>query len=137
MKLRLRSICPRHGTTIVEMAIVGPLTFLLLIGLVVGGLGVFRYNQVAALARESARWAAVRGRTFERVEHGTPITKADLLSNVIVPRATALDLDRLSCDLTWDDKKRVVCVTVEYQWLPEAFFPAMKLISSATSVVSN
>ena len=127
----------RRGTTIVEMAIVGPCAFLLMIGLVVGGLGVFRFNQVAALAHEGARWAAVRGKNFERTQRASPVTQADLVANVIVPRATALDMDRLECDLSWDEKKRVASVTIQYQWLPEAFFPEMKLTSTATSLISN
>lgn len=137
MNSRRHVINTRRGTTIVEMAIVAPLAFLLLIGLVVGGLGVFRYNQVSALAREGARWAAVRGKNFERTQHASPVTQADLLNSVIQPRAAALSMDRLDCSLTWNETKSIVTVTVSYRWLPEAFFPEMSLKSSATSLVSN
>ena len=38
-----------------------PLTILLLLGTVVLGLGVFRYQQLQCLAREGARYASVHG----------------------------------------------------------------------------
>ena len=38
-----------------------PVTILLLLGTVVLGLGVFRYQQVQCLAREGARYASVHG----------------------------------------------------------------------------
>ena len=51
---RSRARC-RGGATVVEMAITLPLAVLLIMGLLVGGLGVFRYHEVAALAHEGAR----------------------------------------------------------------------------------
>ena len=42
----------RHGTHALECAVVFPVVFLLLFGLLIGALGVFRYQQVASLARE-------------------------------------------------------------------------------------
>lgn len=56
----------RRGTTAVEAAIVFPLTFLLLLGLAVGSLGVFRYQEVAALAREGARYASTHGAQYRK-----------------------------------------------------------------------
>ena len=44
----------QHRTSAVEAAVVYPLTIFLLIGTVVLGLGVFRYQQVQCLAREGA-----------------------------------------------------------------------------------
>jgi hypothetical protein len=56
----------RRGATVVECAIIYPLTFVLLLGLVVGGLGVFRYQQVAALARKGARYASTHGAQYRK-----------------------------------------------------------------------
>ena len=53
--------CRRRGAAAVEFAAVAPVLILLLFGTVVGGLGIFRYHQVATLAREAARYASVRG----------------------------------------------------------------------------
>jgi len=49
----------RRGAPLVECAFIIPLTFLLVAGLVVCAMGVFRYQQMAHLAREAARYAAV------------------------------------------------------------------------------
>jgi hypothetical protein len=65
----------RRGATVVECAVVYPVTFLLLLGLVVGGLGVFRYQEVAALARAGARYASTHGAQFRKdagMGTGTP-----------------------------------------------------------------
>ena len=64
--------CPNHalrrrrrGSHILELALVCPLLILLSIGTVVVGLGVFRYQQMASLAREGSRWASVRGWQYQ------------------------------------------------------------------------
>ena len=54
-----RNSPPRSGGTLVEMAVILPVVFLLIFGLIVGGIGIFHYQEVARLAREGARWAAV------------------------------------------------------------------------------
>jgi Flp pilus assembly protein TadG len=51
----------RSGLTVVECAVVYPVTFLLLLGLIVGGMGIFRYQEVASLARSGARYASTHG----------------------------------------------------------------------------
>ena len=127
----------RRGATIVEMAVVGPLAFLMVIGLMIGALGIFRYNQIAALAHEGARWAAVRGRNFEQINHRKPITADDIRANVIVPRAAGIDLNRIVCTMSLDKGHSVVSVTVRYLWLPEAYFGKLTLSNTATTLVSN
>jgi hypothetical protein len=62
----------RRGAALVEFALVAPLVFLLLLGLIVGSFGVYRYLQVAALAREASRWAAVHGADYAR-ENAQPL----------------------------------------------------------------
>ena len=51
----------RAGTTLVELAIVYSVLFLVLFGLILGSIAIFRYHQVAQLAREGSRWASVHG----------------------------------------------------------------------------
>jgi Flp pilus assembly protein TadG len=48
----------RPGAVLVETAVVLPVVLLLLLGLLVGGMGVVRYQEVAHLAREGARYAS-------------------------------------------------------------------------------
>lgn len=61
MRVRGTSSRPSRGTNAVEAAIALPVAFLLILGTCVIGLGVFRYQQVASLAREGARYASVHG----------------------------------------------------------------------------
>jgi Flp pilus assembly protein TadG len=49
----------------VEFAIVAPITFLLILGLIVGGLGVFRYQETSHLAREATRYASTHGGQYQ------------------------------------------------------------------------
>lgn len=125
----------RRGTTAVEFAVACPITFFLLFAIMIGGAGVSRYQQVAALAREAARWASVHGTQFEE-ETGQPAATAqDIFETVIKPGAVAMDSRYLSCNVTWnrsnsplmvitDVQKPVgntVTVTVAYQWFPEMY----------------
>jgi Flp pilus assembly protein TadG len=56
----------RRGATVVECAIIFPTTFLLILGLIVGGLAIFRYQETAALARAGARYASTHGNQYRR-----------------------------------------------------------------------
>src|SRR5207302_11000327 len=61
-EVMLRERCAgrgRPGATLIESAVVLALTFLLLFAILIGALGVFQRQQVAALAREGARYASV------------------------------------------------------------------------------
>src|SRR5437764_957737 len=81
----------RHAATLVEFAIVGPLVFLLLIGLLVGGLGMFRYQEIAYLAREASRWAAVHGSDYAQETGNSAAAAADVYDHAIAPNGTGLD----------------------------------------------
>ncbi|GBD35584.1 hypothetical protein HRbin36_00697 [bacterium HR36] len=139
----------RAGAALVEFALVAPLVFLFLLGLVIGSLGVYRYLQVAALAREASRWAAVHGADYARETGQPPATAQDIFQRLIVPRAIGLDISRLSCTVTWDTSNapsritvqnnqviavaNTVTVTVRYQWIPEAFLGGITLRSTSIS----
>ena len=128
----------RRGATVVEMALITPLLLLTLIGLIVLGLGIFRCNEVACLAHEGARWAAVRGKTYDKQNNrSTAVTSTDLYNDVIKPRAVGFDPKKLTSELTWSDDRRTVAVTVRYRWSSEAFFGEMTLSSTSTALVSN
>ena len=92
----------RAGTTVVESAIVYPATFLLLLGLVIGGLGIFRYQEMSSLARRGARYASVHGTVFAQMTHEAAATPADIYNNAIKPYAVALDLSRLSYAVSYN-----------------------------------
>ena len=118
------------------MAVVAPLAFLLTIGVIVGGMGVFRYNQVASLAREGARWASVRGREYQNDAHRSRVTSDDVLSEVIRKKSVALDPKRLQCDMTWGPNDTTVSVTLRYEWIPGVFGKGGVFQSTAVMFVS-
>jgi Flp pilus assembly protein TadG len=150
--MRLRNHHRRASTT-VEMALVAPLAILLLLGLLVGGLGVFRYQQVAHLARDAARWESVHGTQYAQDTGNPAATATDVYNKVIVPNAVGLQLSALSCTVTWNTSNapyhtatvngnqvnvaNTVTVTITYQWVPEAIFKGnCSLSSTAVSVMS-
>jgi len=124
----------RRGATVVEVAITAPIAFLLILGLIVGGLGAFRYQQIANLAREGAAYAAVRGPGYEKRTGHAMATSGDVLANAITPLAAGLDMNSLDCQCVIDKDANTATVSLRYRWLPEAYLPEATLAS--TSVVS-
>ena len=136
----------RRGTTAIEFAISCPIVFFLVFAIIVGSLGVFRYQQTAELAREASRWASVHGGQYAE-ETGKPAaTPQDVYTNAIQPAATTLDLSRLSYEVTWDKNNmpldasedyekptgNTVTVTVTYQWFPEMYLIGPYSLSSTS-----
>lgn len=73
-----------RGTALVEFALIAPLLFLLLFGIIDFGRALDYYNQVTQLAGQGARAAAVN-----RNPDGTPITSGSSLQNQLVTQFTA------------------------------------------------
>jgi hypothetical protein len=71
MRIRRRPGERRRASSTVESAVVYPLTFLLILGLVIVAQGVARYQEVAALARSASRYASTHGGQF-RKDNGLP-----------------------------------------------------------------
>src|SRR2546423_846727 len=70
--MRLRTVNQaRRGITVIECAVVYPVTFLLLLGLVIGSMGIFRYQEAAAWPRAGARYASPHGNAY-RKDTGQP-----------------------------------------------------------------
>jgi Flp pilus assembly protein TadG len=145
--------CARSGATMVEFAIVAPITFLLLLGLLIGGLGIFRYQQVARLSRDAARWASVHGTQYALDTKNPAATAQDVYNQAIAPNAAGLDLSKLTYSVTWNTSNspyhaatvngqqvkvaNTVTVSINYQWIPETFLGALNLSSTTVSVMYN
>ena len=84
----------RRGVSAVEAAVVYPITILLLLGTVVLGLGVFRYQQLQCLAREGARYASVHGPQYATDSGNAYATNQTVLTQ-IETLAVGLDLTQL------------------------------------------
>ncbi len=120
-----RTSPPRSGSTAVEAAVVLPVLFIFMFGLIVGGMGVFRYEEVAMLAREGSRWASVHGATWQSDTGGTAVTADDVYNNAMKPLSVALDSSKLTYSVTYNPDRTsptsTVTVTVNFQWFPEAY----------------
>jgi Flp pilus assembly protein TadG len=133
----------RPGATLVEFAIVLSLLLILTLGVVVLGLGVFRYQQMALLAREGTRWASVHGGQYYQEQGKTAYTKAvDVYNNAIQPMMVGLDPNKLSYSVTWSDPAKestgtTVTVMVSYTWVPEFYLlPSITLSSTSVATIS-
>jgi Flp pilus assembly protein TadG len=140
----------RLGVTVVECTVVYPVLLLLLMGLLIGAAGIFRYSQLASLTREAARYASVHGGQYAQEMKVTAPQPADIYNNVVLPMTAGLDTSQLNYSITYntsnwpyhstlDANKNVipiqntVTVTLTYQWVPEAFLGGITL--SSTSVM--
>lgn len=102
--MRIPTRTTKHGAVAVEAAIVLPLLFLLVFGIIVGGINVFHHQQVASLAREGARYASVRGADFQKDENQSSPTQAQILERAILARAVGMDPDAISVTVEWIDR---------------------------------
>ena len=143
----------RRAATTVECAIILPITLFLLIGLVVGAMGIFSYQEVSALAREGARYASTHGAQY-RTDAGLPPGTAadwtaDIIANGIMPKNVTLDPNLITVTCSWppvinqpdhpDDWPGSSCtVTVSYKWLPQMFLVGpYTLTSTAKLPITN
>ena len=129
MRVRVGGARRRWGGTLVEGAVVGSLALSLLLGTVVIGLGVFRYQQVADLAREGTRYASVNNSTQPN---------ATAIKSYLLTYASGMDSSKLACTVNWATTG-VVTVTVTYQWIPEAFLASstITLTGTSTALITN
>jgi Flp pilus assembly protein TadG len=130
--MRCRRAKRRQGALVVESAVVLPLTFLLILGLIIGGVGCFRYNEMAHLARETARFASTHAGSYmsensKAITNGT-LPKVDynyLKNNIAFAEAAGLNTANLTVTVkiitpsgtyNWDDttsnKNRQTVTTV-------------------------
>jgi len=147
--IQRRQLAVRAGATVVECAIVLPVTFFLMFALLIGGMGMFRYQEVATLAREGARYGSTHGHQYRR-DAGQPDGtsadwSADIYNNAISPQIISLDVSQLSYQVTWPDvinqpgkpdnwPGSKVDVTVSYNWFPELYLVGPIVLTSTSSM---
>jgi Flp pilus assembly protein TadG len=139
----------RGGATAVECAFILPITFFLLFGLVVGAMGVFRYQEMATLARQATRYASTHGHQY-RKDAGLPTGtsadwSSDIYTNAIAPNVVSLDPSQLTYQCSWPDVVNQpgkpdnwpgsqVTVTITYQWFPEVLLVGPYTLTSTSSM---
>jgi Flp pilus assembly protein TadG len=147
-----RHAARRSAATLVESAIVYPVVFLLLIGLVVGAMGVFRYLQVAALARQGARYASVHGAQYAADNNATAATQSDIQAYV-ASNTINMNTTQLNTTVSWNADnwqyhtstdannnfvpvQNIVTVKVTYTWIPEMYLGGITLSSTSNTPMS-
>ena len=85
----------RNGATMVEAAIVLPIFFMFIIGMVLVGQGIYYYNLTADLARQGTRYATVHGNDYY-TDSGTNMLVSDIYNNSIKPATVGLNTSNLS-----------------------------------------
>jgi len=142
----------RRGTSALEFALVGSITATILFGLIIGGVGISDYQQVAYLAREATRYASTHGAKYAADTKNTAATATDIYNNAIVPHAVGLNLNQLHYSVTWNTSNaqyhsvtvggvttnvaNTVSVTVTYTLAANAYLGGITLSSTAVSTMS-
>jgi len=146
-----RSPSRRRGAIMVESSIIMSVLFMMAIGAVIFGMGTFRYQQLASLAREGARYASVHGASYAKDTGQAKTSAAGVYANAILPMAVALDPSCITYSVTWDNPAQTpiyqvnattntylvnyVNVTVNYSWQVDSFpgFSATTITLTSTS----
>ncbi len=119
---RKQRLTDRRGTTALECALVSPLVILLLMGMLLMGLGVFRYQQLQSLARDGARYASVHGPQYASENNTSQASTSTVLSYV---DGLAVGLGGLDCTAVTYSASSLPCtvsVTLTYTWTPGRLF---------------
>jgi Flp pilus assembly protein TadG len=102
--MRLQSMqAKRGGALTLESAIIYPVLFFLVLATFIGGMGIFQYQQVAYLARDTARYASAHGGEYKMentaaITAGTlpDVTEDYLKNNIVYPQLTWIDKNNLT-----------------------------------------
>ena len=152
----------RSGAAAVEAAIVIPILILLLLGLILGGMGVFHSQQTACLAQEIARYASTHGSDYQKDTNQKSPTQDQIINAVALPLAVSMDASQLSFSIQWINQgandiqdwdgspknvksltpngeyvTNTLRVTVTYNWVPGSFIGANTLTSVCEVPMSN
>jgi Flp pilus assembly protein TadG len=126
----------RRGATALECAMVCPVGILLIMGTILLGLGVFRYEQLQFLAREGARYASVHGPQYASENSTTQASTSTVLADV---QNLAVGLGGLDCTAVTYSATTLPCtvsVTLTYTWTPERLFRPMTWTVTSTMPVT-
>jgi hypothetical protein len=113
-----------------------PVGILLLMGILLLGLGVFRYEQLQFLAREGARYASVHGPLYASENSTSEASTSTVLAGV---QNLAVGLSGLNCTAVTYSATTLPCtvsVTLTYTWTPERLFSPMTWTVTSTMPVT-
>jgi hypothetical protein len=133
---------PRRRWTaqsLVEFALVGPIFFLTVFGIIEGGRLAWTYHEVTNATREGSRYALVRGSMSDDPATLTGVT------DWMLDHSTGLDPDALNVSLTYPDgnndpQSRVrVSTSYDHTFLVEAIFGmgTIELSSVSEAIIAH
>jgi Flp pilus assembly protein TadG len=128
----------RSGAALVEAAFVLPVLLLLLYGLFCGAIMVLTVDQVDAAAREGARWASVRGTSYQ-FNTGNPAATAADVDTYVKTQGVTLDTSLMTNTTTWNAANRpgnYVTVEVKYNWPGLGPFAAREFTARSSQLVT-
>ena len=144
-----RSRSRRSGAAAVEGALIMSAMLMLTLGMIIGAMGVYRYNELAHLSHDCARFASVHGTTYASENSaaiaasttGYPTVDLTYLQNYVKNRAvlcksskfTTISIQVVSSSgsadwsltnnaITSNGDQNLVQVKLVYAWTPEAWF---------------
>jgi Flp pilus assembly protein TadG len=136
MITRGRGFGNRRGMATIECASVYPIAILLLMGTIIMGLGIFRYQQLQSLAREGARYASVRGPSYAAATGNAQASASSVLTYL---DGLAVGIKGFQCTSVTYSATSLPCtvsVTLSYTWNPQGFFSSMTWTPTSTMPVT-
>jgi hypothetical protein len=131
----------RPAAVTVEFALVSGLAFFVILAMMIGGLGVFRYQEVAHLAREGARFASTHGGRYTLdglpASTGVPAIASNTdMQNYLTPKSTLLDPSQTQITVSWSAPKTITPNNIPYyvDTDPTLNPPGQKVIRNFVSV---
>ena len=101
LKTRTRASKDRGGAVLVESAIIYGFFFTVLLAVMLLGLAVFRYQEVAHMAREGARYASTHGGQYASENSATAPTADTIYTNAILPHAVGMESGSITYSVAW------------------------------------
>ena len=157
--MRACSAPKRRGVVAIEGAVVYSAFLALVFMLVIGGAGVFRYQLVAALASEAARFGSVRGSAFADETQSASPTAQEIYDRAVAPLVIGMDRSKLTLRVEWINtttdevfdwdaapkrpynqsttgvvETNRIRVTVLYRWFPECFLGGPLTMTAVTEL---
>jgi Flp pilus assembly protein TadG len=106
----------RKGSVLAESAMIYPVLFMLILGVIMLGIGVFRYQQVSHISREASRWASVHGQKYGTDPLNTDTNKRaatpqDVYDKAVVPFAAGMQAGSLTYTTTQNTGANTITTT--------------------------
>jgi Flp pilus assembly protein TadG len=138
MRLSRPTARRRTGSALVEAAFVLPVLIFLLYVIFCGTLMVLVVDEVDQSAREGARWASVRGWSYNFYT-GKPAATPDDIRDYVKAQPVTLDPSLMTVTPTWQASNRAgqyITVQVVYDWPGLGPFEARQFTAQSSQQIS-